>query len=142
MARGRAVLGEKLERIMVQSQLMGLTTADMIKIANRMRALELEREFIRDVDTVSAGKTFEKKSNLHYIIKDDSGHVYDCKGVRDYNGWQMRTKWTIETTYRKKTKVFKDQTLYDDAREVARVCPGGEKVVYRLMKQIHNKRWS
>ena len=142
MARGRAQLTDKQERIMVQSQLMGLTTADMIRIANRMKALEAEREFMRDVETVSAGKTFEKKSSLHYVIKDDAGRVFDCKGKRDYNGWQVQTKWQVEITYRKKSKVFKDQTLYDDAREVARVCPGGEKVVYRLMKQIHNKRWS
>ena len=145
MARGRAQLTEKQERIMVQSQLMGLTTADMIRIANRMKALEAEREFIRDVDEVSAGKTWEKKSYLHYVITDEGGRVYDCQGSRDYNGWQMRIKWNVNVTHpktRMKPKSYKDQSIWDDPREVARVCPGGEKHVYRLMKQIHSKRWS
>jgi len=142
MARGRAQLTDKQERIMVQSQLMGLGTSDMIKIANRMRALDTEREFKRTVDQYCADFTFEKKDYLHYVIKNQKGRVFECKGKRHWDRWAYRTDWSIEVTHpgtRLKPKVVKDVRLHENSDEIARACPNGEKVLYRLMKFINQR---
>ena len=49
MARERAKLSDKQERILVQCQLMGLTPSDMTQISNRLVALERERGFKADI---------------------------------------------------------------------------------------------
>jgi hypothetical protein len=50
MARGRAALTDKEERILIQAQLMGLSTASMVKIGNRLKALEQEREAMNHIN--------------------------------------------------------------------------------------------
>ena len=61
MPRGRKALTDKQERILVQCQLMGLTTADMVQISNRLRALDKEREFKSRVNEFASGFTWTAK---------------------------------------------------------------------------------
>lgn len=145
MARGRAKLSDKLERIMVQSQLMGLTTADMVKIANRMRVLDAERVFKEEVDRVSAGMSFVKTATGHYVITSSKGRVYECKRrlVRRKQDWWSTEVWDVTVTNpgtRFKSRDFKDVRLTEWNNEIASACPNGEKKLFRLMKAIyHNK---
>ena len=146
MARGRAQLSEKLERIMVQSQLMGLTTSDMIKIANRMRALDAERVFKEEVERVSEGMSFEKKAYGHYVITDKRGRVYDMKRrlERHKDHWWSNEVWDVEVTNpgtRFKARQFKGVKTFENQNEVARACPNGEKKLFRLMQLIYNGKF-
>jgi hypothetical protein len=146
MARGRAQLSEKLERIMVQSQLMGLTTSDMVKIANRMRALDAERAFKEEVDRVTEGMSFEKKGTGFYTITSKDGRVYEFtrKLIKERSNWWRTEAWDVVVTQpgtRFKPRKFADFKTREDMNEVARACPNGEKKLYRLMKAIYNRKF-
>lgn len=146
MARSRAKLNDKLERIMVQSQLMGLTTADMITIANRMKALDKEREFRREVDEAVAGFSWEKKDRNHYIVTCPKGRVFDCnRHFNSRSGWGYYSEvWDVVVTYpagKVKQKQLAKETLHEDPREAASMCPDKDKRLWRIIKAIHNGRW-
>ena len=68
MARERAKLTDKQERILVQCQLMGLTTRDMTQISNRLVALERERAFKADIAEAVADKTWTKVDKGWQIV--------------------------------------------------------------------------
>ena len=148
MARARAKLSDKLERIMVQSQLMGLTTADMVKIANRMRVLDAEREFKREVDEAVNGVSWAKINKNHYTITDRKGRHYSCvcKEVsRTGWAWERNEKWDITITHpgtRMKPKTITRESLYADPGEVTSACPDKDKRLWRLVRNIHKGRWS
>jgi hypothetical protein len=147
MARQRAKLTEKQERILVQCQLMGMTTADMVKISNRLRALDAEREFSVKVNEVTANKTWTKISTGHYCVTDSKGLQYDCLLTRNNRDrWSATSEsWTVKVTHpgtRMKERVYKDQPSYSDYDETARICPDGDKKLYRLLKMINNGRFN
>jgi len=146
MARTRAALTDKQEKIVIQCQLMGMTTADMVTISNRLKALDAEREFRVRVSEVIEGKTWEKKSSKHYIIKDSDGLVYDCTMAHKvYDHWNRSERWTVSVTHpgtRMKEKVFKDQSIYASSDEQARVCPDNDKKLFRLMRAIDTGKFS
>jgi hypothetical protein len=147
MARARAKLSDKLERIMVQSQLMGLTTADMVKIANRMRVLDAEREFKREVDEACNGMSWAKIDRMHYTITDRKGRHYDCvcKEVsRSGWGWERSEHWDVTITHpgtRMKPKTLTKETLYELSGEIVSACPDKDKRLWRLVRKIHNGHW-
>ena len=146
MARTRAALTDKQEKILIQCQLMGMTTADMVKISNRLRALDAEREFRVKADEAAQGKSWIKKSRNEYVITDQKGLEYKCVmsyKVRDH--WNASEKWEITVTHpgtRMKERIFKDQTIYASGDEHARCCPDGDKKLYRLLKAISNGKFS
>ena len=147
MARTRAQLSEKQERILIQCQLMGLTTSDMTQISNRLRALDKEREFKREVDLVTAGASWKIHSKHSYTITAADGRVYDCtmkKKAGRYH-WDSTESWTIKITHpgtRMKERIFEDQRIYaDDANETAGACPEKSKRLFRLLKAIHYGNW-
>lgn len=146
MARVRAKLTEKQERILIQCQLMGLTTADMVKISNRLRALDAEREFSAKVNEAVQGKTWIKKGRNHYEITDQKGLVYECVMKKEYRDrWTPSEKWTITINHpgtRMKERIHKDQTVHISGDECARICPDGDKRLYRVLKAIQNGRWN
>lgn len=146
MARSKAKLSDKLERIMVQSQLMGLTTADMITIANRMKALDKERVFRREVDEACVGVSWEKKDKYHYIIKDSRGRVYECKRkLNSRDGWGYYSEaWEIKISHpgtRFEEKHLKSESINDSPNEAPSMCPDKDKRLWRLIRAIHSRRW-
>lgn len=147
MARTRAQLSEKQERILVQCQLMGLTTSDMTQISNRLRALDKEREFKREVDKVVAGASWEKHSKQHYVIKSSEGRIYDCTMSRKQGrySWDSMEVWTVKINHpgtRMKERVFTDQRIFDNGLdEIAGVCPDKDKRLFRLLRCIYNGEW-
>lgn len=146
MARTRAALTDKQEKILIQCQLMGMTTADMVKISNRLRALDAEREFRVKVDEAIQDKSWIKKSRNEYVITDQKGLEYKCVmsyKVRDR--WNTSEKWEVTVTHpgtRMKERIFKDQSIYGSGDEAVRCCPDGDKRLYRLLKAISNGKFS
>jgi hypothetical protein len=145
MARTRAKLTDKQERIIVQCQLMGLTTADMVQISNRLRALEKERAFKAKVDDIMQGISFETKiKGKLYILKEDKGRTYEFKISNKRSNWNSNS-WDIIVTNpgtRMKARDFQNQSIYFDINdEVASLCPNKDRHIYRLANSIKSKRW-
>lgn len=146
MARTRAALTDKQEKILIQCQLMSMTTADMVKISNRLRALDAEREFSTKVNEVTQGKTWVKKARNHYTITDEKGLVYDCVMRKEYRDrWTPVEKWNVTVSHpgtRMKERVYKDISLYASGDECSRICPDNSKNLYRVMKAIDNGKFN
>lgn len=145
MPRGRKQLSEKQERILIQCQLMGLTTADMVQISNRLRALDTERDFKARVDEFCQGFTWNEKSKREFTVTDSDGKIYDVKVKTDYN----RRNWTVSgqdyatvhitkpgTRFKPKTVNGHHLTSHWEDTEIAGVCPNGNKYLFRIMRDI------
>lgn len=150
MARERAKLTDKQERILVQCQLMGLTTRDMTQISNRLVALEREREWLADINDSAAGCTWTQKGTKGWTIVDTDGKTYECKGhkksSRSQSYWDRAIyAWDVKITKpgtRMKEKTLSDVTVHVDPYVTARICPENSKDLYSLLKAIKNKRIS
>jgi hypothetical protein len=146
MPRTRKALSDKQERILVQCQLMGLTTQDMTQISNRLRVLDIEREFKKEVNEAIEGQRWDKKSKHHYIITDTEGRVYDCRMslITGNSGWGHKETWTIvinKPGTRMKERVLKDKTLWARTDEIASVCPENDSRLFRLLQNIKKGVW-
>jgi hypothetical protein len=151
MPRGRKPLTDKQERILVQCQLMGMTTADLVTISNRLKALDAEREFKSRVAEITHGFFWTvKKPRREFTITDSAGHVYDVKVRSDYGRrtWSQQCHDFAEVTMTKpgtrfKAKTVTDHGLRDDwgDNEISSVCPEGNKYLYRMMRDIKNGRF-
>ena len=149
MARERAKLTDKQERILVQCQLMGLTTRDMTQISNRLVALEKEREFLSEISDAVAGKTWTK-IDKGWTIVDSQGRVYECRkskpGKRHQSYWDRQVfVWDVAISgkdKRFKSKMLSDITVHIDHGITARICPENSKELYALLKGIKSGRIS
>ena len=149
MARERAKLSDKQERILVQCQLMGLTPSDMTQISNRLVALERERGFKADIAEAVADKTWTKVDKGWQIV-DTNGRVYECRkakpGKRNQSYWDRQVfAWDIAISgkdKRFKAKTLTDITVHIDHGITARICPENSKELYALLKAIKNGRIS
>ncbi len=150
MARERAKLTDKQERILVQCQLMGLTTRDMTQISNRLVALEKEREFKADIAEASAGCTWEKFGNGGWKIVGSDGKVFECTRHKKHNRHQSYWDrsvytWDIKITKpgtRFKEKAISDMTFHVDPFVTSRICPENSKELYGILRAIKNGRAS
>lgn len=143
MTRTRTPLTEKQERILVQCQLMGLTTRDMTQISNRLVALERERNFIKDVEMVMQNiqdyKT-DKSKNVYEIV-DKIGNVYTCRKAQKSTYYSEVFDVKVHRVDGL-IKNHKNQTIYPDSTgEVAKHCPEKNKRLFRLCKSIQTGRW-
>lgn len=148
MPRERVKLTDKEERILVQCQLMGMTTASMTKISNRLRALDQERDNIAAVNHAVAeyqwrpvSEEFRKPGYRDYEIVGPEGHVYLCSygGKRDQNWMSETYVWDVKVTkpgtrfrprYRKDFRV----TYYDNYPK--RILPDKNSALYALIKSL------
>jgi hypothetical protein len=150
MARERAKLTDKQERILVQCQLMGLTTRDMTQISNRLVALEKEREFKADIADSMSGCTWDKQADSGWTITDSTGRIYKCtrhkKSSRQQSYWDRSVySWDIVISKpgtRFKEKSLTDITFHVDPYVTARICPENSKELYGLLRSIKNGRIS
>ncbi len=149
MARERAKLTDKQERILVQCQLMGLTPRDMTQISNRLVALEKEREFLADIAEATANKTWTK-TDKGWTIVDSNGRIYECRKAKRNNRHQSywdRAVWAWDINISGKDKRFKSKQLSDitvhiDFGITSRICPENSKDLYSLLKGIKSGRIS
>ena len=145
MPRGRKKLTDTQERILIQCQLMGLTTADMTQISNRLKALDVEREFKAHVSEISSGFTWSSKNKREFILTDIAGHVYTVKVTREYgrgNRWSNNYNDVASIDVSKPGTRFKQRSvqhpLKDDWNriEIVSACPDNNKFLYRVMRDI------
>ena len=150
MPRGRRPLSEKQERVLVQCQLMGLTTSDLVTISNRLKALDVEREFKSRVSEVTEGFTWNIKDKRNFTVTDRAGTVYECKCYADYSSkdWTMRGRDFAKITItrpgtRQKPKIISDHRIVNpwNDPEIVSVCPEGSKYLYRVMRDIKSGRF-
>lgn len=151
MPRGRKQLTESQERILVQCQLMGLTTADLVTISNRLKALDIEREFKSRVAEVTAGFTWTVKDKRNFTVIDRAGTVYECRCYADYHSsdWSMRGRDFANVTITRPGTRQKPQTItahkitnpWNDT-EIVSACPEGSKFLYRILRDIKNGRFN
>jgi hypothetical protein len=150
MPRGRRQLTDKQERILVQCQLMGMTTADLVTISNRLKALDAERQFKARVDEVTHGFTWTSKNKREFTLTDRAGHVYDVRVVSDYSrsSWNQQCHNFATVVISKPGTRFKGRrvdshALRDDwdVTEIAQACPDSNKFIYRMMRDIKQGRF-
>ena len=139
MPRGRAQLTEKQERILVQCQLMGLTTSDMTKIANRLRAIDTERETQRAIDEAIAGFTWEVKGPKHFVITDSKGLVYECKdktNVRKIGYYHKSYDLVITHPGTRMKPRAGELVVHTQDAVLARQCPENNKNLFRVCQGL------
>ena len=94
MARERVKLTDKEEKILIQAQLMGLTTASMVKIGNRLKAIEKESDY-KNENAELAGKftSWKKLDEKGWELEYKDGRVFVFSNrSKEYrhNGWNQR----------------------------------------------------
>lgn len=146
MARGRAQLTEKQERILIQAQLMGLTPQDMQRISNRLIALQKEAEEIQKVGDNVRGYSWTRDDNKNWIVTTPDGHV--CKFTKGKN---KKTQWW-ETTYNYdvtvtkpgtafKTRELKDRRISQRNEWRAKLLPEKNKELYGMIIWCGGLKW-
>lgn len=145
MARERAKLTDKQERILVQCQLMGLTPRDMQQISNRLIALEKEAEFIKEIQEVSQGKSWEKSKSGWRITVD--GRIFDCTKIKNSRrvgwSWETSTEWNVSISKpgtRFKPRNLSSVNVRSHDNIPAKLCPEKSKDLFGLVKAIHHGR--
>jgi hypothetical protein len=152
MARERAKLSEKQERILVQAQLMGLTARDMQQIGNRLVALHKEAEDRREIQEVCEGYTWEavahpnpKIGGTGFLVRTPEGYH-----IRAFRGDKMRSSWhgygyeyditVTKPGTRFKARLFKDKSLHCDYSWRKKLMPGGSKDLYSLIRWAQSNK--
>jgi len=144
MARSRAALTDKEERILVQAQLMGLSTASMVKIGNRLRALEIEREEIATVDKAVQGFVWDEpgKDGRLKVVTSDGYVVEALRGKKGSSRWD-HFSWGYNISVTKpgtrfKTRHYKNKELKCSYDWKKRLMPGKSKELYSLIRWVKN----
>lgn len=145
MARERAKLTDKEERILVQAQLMGLSTASMVKIGNRLKALEQEREAIARINNDCQGYTWAAIKDGWAITTPDQFVVEFTNQTRGKSSW-YQTNWDFTVKVHKPGTRFKPRTFKKKSVSIsndwkARLCPAKSKLVYGLVRSCHSLKY-
>lgn len=144
MARERAKLTDKEEKILIQAQLMGLSTASMVKIGNRLRAIERESELRSEVENLASKFKLSKLDN-GWLFIDETGHHYKFTDRKlHYNARMSWTankeiRWDVEIDKpgtRYKLRSLKAVKIYISPDYPAKLCPEKNKEVFAIMKMI------
>lgn len=144
MARGRAKLTEKQERILIQAQLMGLTPQDMQRISNRLIALQKEADEIRSIDKETQGYGWENIIDPHRLkVTTPQGYTVEAiRGKKGSSHWN-RFSWEYNIIVSKpgtrfKTRRYKNKTLVCEYDWTKRLMPGNSKELYSLIRWCSN----
>ena len=146
MARSRAKLSEKQERILIQAQLMGLTPHDMQQISNRLIALQKEAEEIKKIGETTQGFSWTKTEKGTWNVRTPDGHLCEfSKGKKNSRRgyWERRLEYTIHVT--KPGTAFKPRNFTKEIgirdEWVARLCPANSKELYALVNWANGLKW-
>lgn len=152
MARERVALTDKEEKILIQAQLMGLNTSSMVKIGNRLKALEREREQKSNVDVLVSNFTYKQKENsMGWEITDNEGKVWHFTNRHRSSrnrGWSNQIELTYDISVEKPGTRFQvrsatRQTLYISGDwGPAKFMPEKNKELYAMMRGIYHNRFS
>ncbi len=147
MARGRAKLTEKQERILIQAQLMGLTARDMQQIGNRLIALQKEARDRQEIENYCQGFSWEKTKDNEWRVTTPEGHV-----VETHKTGKFRTEWnrhSIEYDFkvykpgtRFKIRNFKKTSASVELEWRKKLMPEQSKELYGVIRWIKNHSWN
>lgn len=145
MPRGRAALTDKEEKILVQAQLMGLSTSSMVKIGNRLKAIEKEREDKALIDQTCQGYTWIKTDTGWTIITPENYHCEFTDKKQGKSSWYERVFTYKVKVYKPNTRFkprfFKEKSIRISDDWKAKLCPAGDKGVYAMIRFCHNLKW-
>lgn len=145
MARSRAKLSEKQERILIQAQLMGLTAHDMQQIGNRLVALKKEAEAKAEIADTVAGFTWEeitdetRKNEKGWRVNTPDGYCVEAwKGKKgrstwDHYDWGFDFRITKPGT-RFQTRKINDKNLYIPYDWKKGLMPAQSKELYAIIR--------
>ena len=151
MTRGRAPLTDKEEKILIQAQLMGLSTASMVKIGNRLRALEKDRRDKAEIDEYTQGFTWNKLMDpvqphrqIGWSVTTPEGHVCEFthrKRVTSRSWYQRTFNYRVKiskpgTRFKVREVKKAEINVHDDWR--ARLCPENNKELYAMVRWARN----
>lgn len=150
--RGRAALTEKEERILIQSQLMGLTPSSMVKIGNRLKALEKEAQDIAEINEACQGFSWEvlkdetrKNDKAGWVVTTpDNFKVKFVRGKKKTRWGGYEVVWDLHVTKpgtRYKPRVLKDKSLHVDYDWRAKLCPANSKELYSCIRYCRHMHW-
>lgn len=143
MARGRSALTDKEEKILLQAQLMGLSTSSMVRIGNRLRALEKEREDINVIDNAIQGFQWTVPTSADKLtIISPEGYTIEAVRTRKkpscWNSYSNEYNITVSKPgTRFKPREIKEKVLYCDYDWKKRLMPGKSKELYSLIRWWH-----
>jgi hypothetical protein len=150
MSRARAKLSEKEERILIQAQLMGLDTASMVRIGNRLRALDKEREVRASIDNMVQGITWEKLPDVKHkdcwkLINEDGKHFVFTLTNTDHQWSGHSFYWDI--TVNKPGTRFEERVIKKQRSSINRdipkkLLPEKSTSLYSAIRHIKNTNWS
>lgn len=153
MARGRAKLTEKQERILIQAQLMGLTPRDMQQISNRLIALQKEAEDKAEIAENISGYSWQER--IDETRKDEKGgwivttpdgyRVEAVRGKRGRSSWDSY-HWDFNFTVsrpgtRMQVRKFSDKSIYIPYDWKKSLMPGQSKELYAIIKWTKDIKW-
>jgi hypothetical protein len=146
MARGRAKLTDKQEKILLQAQLMGLEAHDMTRIANRLVALKKEQEETERVNKDIDGYRWEKviddtsKDNkVWWKIFHPDGYVIEATNIKAKDRGWYADSYNVDFRITKpgtryNTRVKKDQRVSVDRDWTKRLMPEQDKILYSIVR--------
>ena len=139
MAKERVPLTDKEERILVQAQLMGMSTQSMIKIGNRLKALEEEKKDLDNISEAIAGYTWNANGapDLLKVINRD-GYVITATHTGKKNSTWLSSSWAYDITIEKPGTRFKTVKvggdLFFDRNWKKKHMPAQNKHIYSLIR--------
>lgn len=142
MPNYRKPLTDKEERILVQAQLMGLTTDSMVRIGNRLRALEREAEEIAQINEAVAGYTWETPSKEKLTIVNPEGykitaHSTTPRRSSSFYYRSMSRSYDLDISKpgtRVKLRQVSDVNLMEGRDWRKRMMPANSKELYSLIR--------
>jgi hypothetical protein len=139
MPNNRALLTDKEERILVQAQLMGLSTSSMVKIGNRLRALEREREELANIDRDVSGYTWNMTNAPKVIVITTSdGYEVTASATGKHKTTWLKHSTEYRITVSKPGTRFKTVSTTSDLNISnewkKKHMPGNNKQLYSLIR--------
>lgn len=152
MARARAKLSDKQERILVQAQLMGLTARDMQQIGNRLMALKKEAEDKAEIADNIAGFTWEsvidetRKREKGWRVTTPDGYCVEAyRGKQGRSSWDSYN-WTFDFRITKpgtrfQTRKISEKSLYIPYDWKKGLMPAQDKELYAIIRWAKDIKW-
>ncbi len=155
MARERAKLSDKQEKILMQAMLMGLDARDMQQIGNRLMALKREAEEKASIADNIAGYSWKqvdhptKKNPLGkaWHITDSDGYIYEFsnKTQSRHSSWYSKNfEYDIRVSKpgtRFKTRVAKGKNVSIDNDWKKKFMPEQSKELYGMIRYVGKVNW-
>lgn len=139
MAKERIPLTDKEERILVQAQLMGLSTQSMVKIGNRLKALEEEKKDLDYIATAIHGYTWDDKdSPARLKVTNKDGYEITATHTGKKNSTWLSHSWEYNFVIEKPGTRFKTVKvggdLFFDPSWKKKRMPAQNKYIFSLIR--------